>query len=110
MQSQLLAYVTFSTIFLLCPGEQGIIKKQKLNVLTTPEVGTVLRPRPQHASCDVGHSYSLFALSLPTEVITIFIDDVLLRYFDIFKNLLVWVCARSWWETTWWLIVVFWPL
>ena len=35
-------------------------------------------------------NYSLFAFSLPTEVITIFIDDVLLRYFDIFQ---IFVCV-----------------
>ena len=45
---------------------------------------------------------SLFALSLPTEVITIF-DDVLLHSLTFFKYLWVWVCACSWWETMWWL-------
>ena len=42
-------------------------------------------------------TYKLFALSLPTEMITIFIDDVFLRYFDIFKYLWVWVCVRKPW-------------
>ena len=32
--------------FLALSLGEGIIKKQKLNVLTLPKVGTVLRPRP----------------------------------------------------------------
>ena len=57
---------------------------QRIRSLRTSGVATRTRDTHTHTHTRV-HTYSLFALSLPTEVIILFIDDVLSCDFDIFQ-------------------------